>query len=416
MPRAAKWGRNGTSETPKPIDLRFGKVRLQISSGVYTKDAWTLRRNAIRESWALGGLWRDAVMALIAKRFTLAAFYEARQQGEPAVRTLMATSGSEPLKDLIRDYVKQSKSKDIRHTTQKLQRYSAALGKAPSVADVTTASVEVFLAALTDIRTHPRTRKRPYKGWVPSTPVPAKGSTINRYRAAIGGLCTWAVKKGRMTEHPIAGKKVEKYVEPHHRLPEMSADEYRDYMATARAKRPDVAVVLLLLIHTGCDIGELVADTPPVLAVRDVDFERGRIRYDRPKTIRYGSLPRYVPMPAVVVTEMKAHVAEYGVRGEQPAFGMFKRSDVEWLHRQAAQSIQRPKLTIKDLRHVAAISWVKAGTHIRLVMKWLGHRSLSQTMRYTDYEPDDAAASEMAERAASTLTKQSIPDSIPREP
>lgn len=414
MPRAAKWRRDGTSETPKAIDLRFGKLRLQVSSGVYTKAAYDLRKNAVRESWALGGIWRDAVMALIAKRFSLAAFYEARQQGEPAIKKLMATSGSEPLKDVIRDYVKQSKSKDIHHTRQKLERYAASLGKSPSIADVTTASVETFLAGLTDLRTHAKPRKKADKRWTPRTePVPAKGSTVNRYRAAISGLSTWAIKKGRMTDHPIAGRKVEKYAEPHHRLPELTADEYRTYMATANAKMADVAVVLLLLIHTGCDVGELLPDPrwekkpdeAPVLAARDVDLERKRIRYDRPKVIRYGSLPRYVPMPAVVVDAMKAHLKEYRLAGEQPVFAMFKRSDAEWLHRQAADSIHRPTLTIKDLRHVAAIAWVKAGVHIRLVMKWLGHRSLSQTMRYTDYEPDDAVATEMAERASLTLSK-----------
>jgi integrase len=54
---------------------------------------------------------------------------------------------------------------------------------------------------------------------------------------------------------------------------------------------------------------------------------------------------------------------------------------------------------------VAAIAWVKAGVHIRLVSRWLGHRSLAMTMRYTDYEPDGEAAVEMAERAAQTLNR-----------
>jgi integrase len=42
-----------------------------------------------------------------------------------------------------------------------------------------------------------------------------------------------------------------------------------------------------------------------------------------------------------------------------------------------------------------------------LVMRWLGHRSLAMTMKYTDYEPGAEMAVEMAERAARTLNETS---------
>lgn len=385
-----KWRRDGTSETPKPIDLVLDGVRLQVSSGVIHKSAYELRRNAVKEAWTLGGIWRDAILAMKAGRFGMAEFYEARSRGEAGVRDLMTRAGSEPLKDLIRDYLKQTKATDKPKMRQRLNRFHSHFGrKVPSVADVTTATVDHFLSLLTDLRTAKR-----------EEPVPAQGSTVNRYRAVIGGMCTWAVRVGRMTTHPIAGKKVEKREEPHHRLPELSANEYRDYMDCARAKRPDLAVVLLLLIHTAPDVGEVFARE-----ARDADLETGRMRYERSKTRRYGSLPRFVPMPSVVLEEIRAHVAEHGVTGEQDLFGMSKRTDVEWLHKQCCAAISRPTLTLKDLRHVAAIAWVKAGVHIRLVSRWLGHRSLSQTMKYTDYEPDAAMAVEMAERAAQTLNQ-----------
>lgn len=388
MPRRAKWRRDGTSESPKPIDLRLGDLRLQVSSGVVNREAWELRRNAIKEAWALGGIWRDAVKALQAGRFDVAAFYEARSRGEAGIRALMAAAGSEPLAGLIRDYLKQTKAGDVAKMRQRLQRFARALGKAPSVAAVTSASVETFLAGLTDERT------------TETTKTPAKGSTVNRYRAAIGGLSTWAVKVGRLQIHPIAGKRVEKRAEPHHRLPEMSADEYRDYMVAARNARPDLVIVLQLLIHTAPDVGEVFR-----LAARDVDLGARRVRYERSKTARFGPAPRFVPMPSLVVEEIRAHLAEHSLRGSQTVFAMVPRRDVEWLHDRAAAVIQRPELTMKDLRHVAAIAWVKAGVHIRLVSRWLGHRSLAMTMKYTDYEPDAAVAAEMCERAAQTLNQ-----------
>jgi integrase len=394
MPRHAKWSREGTSASPKMIDVRLpGLGRLQVTSGVVHRSAYTLRVNAIREAWALGGLWADAVRALKAGRFDVAAFYEARSRGEAGVRHLLATAGSEPLATLVKDYLKQSKATDLVKMRQRLGRFQKALGKTPSVADLTPSAVERFLEGLTDART------------AKTTKTAAKGSTVNRYRAVIGGLCTWAVKTGRMQTHPIAGKQVEKRAEPHHRLPELSADEYRDYMAAVRAARPDLAVVLLLLIHTAPDVGELLSEHGA--SARDADLETGRMRYERSKTKRFGPAPRFVPMPSIVLAEVRAHVAEHGLRGSQRLFSMVKRSDVEWLHDRAAQAIQRPELTLKDLRHVAAIAWVKAGVHIRLVMRWLGHRSLAMTMKYTDYEPGAEMAVEMAERAARTLNETS---------
>jgi integrase len=391
MPRRAVWRRDGTSESPKPIDLRLpGLGRLQLSSGVLHKTAWENRRNAIKEAWALGGIWADSVRGLAAGRFDVSAWYTAKAAGEDALRTLLNTKGAEPLVAVVRDYLRQVKAKDSAKMRQRLHRFVASLGAGAVVTDVTPAAIEAFLNGLIDHRTRKTTK------------TPAKGSTANRYRAVLSGFATWAVRNGRMTAHPIRGKQVVKREEPHHRLPELSADEYRDYMAAARAARADLAVVLLLLVHTAPDVGELFD-----AIARDVDLETGRIRYERPKTQRYGPAPRFVPMPSIVVVEVRAHVAEHGVRGSQKLFGMLRRRDVEWLHDRAARAIQRPELTMKDLRHVAAIAWVKAGVHIRLVQRWLGHRSLAMTMKYTDYEPDAAMAVEMAERAAQTLNRSS---------
>ena len=390
MPRRAKWRRDGTSASPKMIDLRLPRLgRLQAPSGVVHRAAYELRVGMIRECWALGGVWGDAVKALRARRIDVHQLYTAKQQGEPAVRALLAEAGAEPVSTLIRDYLKQTRAVDTGKMRQRLTRFAASLGKAPTSAAVTTASVEAFLSGLIDQRTT-KTGK-----------VPAKGSTINRYRAVIGGFCTWAVKVGRMPSHPIAGKRVEKRPEPHHRLPEMTAEEYRGYVACASGLRPDLVVVLLLLLHTAPDVGELLSRE-----TRDVDLTAKRITYRRTKTQRHATAnrPRVVPLPTLVVDELRLHLAEWHLDGAEPLFGMVKRSDIEWLHDRAAEAIQRPMLTLKDLRHIAAIAWVKAGLHIRLVQKYLGHASLSQTMKYCDYEPDAAAMNEMADRAAATLT------------
>ena len=59
-------------------------------------------------------------------------------------------------------------------------------------------------------------------------------------------------------------------------------------------------------------------------------------------------------MPTVVVEELRAHLAEHELRGSQPLFAMFRRTDIDTLRQRAAWAIQRPELTPEDVRHVAA--------------------------------------------------------------
>jgi integrase/recombinase XerD len=392
MPRRAQWDGNGESPSPKMIDLRLpGFGRLQIASGLTHRVPYEARVAMIKEFWALGGIWSDAVRALAALRFDVNALYAAKLEGREAIERLLATQGGEPLAELIEAYLAQTDAQDVAKMRQRLERYADSLGRRPLTTDVTTASIEVFLSKLVDGRTADT-----------DAPAPAKGSTINRYRAVIGGMCTWAVSVGRMPAHPIAGKKVKKRAEPMHQLPELSADEYRDYIGAVRRESPDLAVVLLTLVHTGADVGEVFSRV-----TRDVDLERRRIRFHRTKTQRYetANRPRFVPMPQLVVDELRAHIAAHRLRGNQSLFGMIDRHEVELAHRRAVRSIERSDLTLKSLRHIAAISWVKAGNHIRLVQRWLGHASLSQTMKYTDYEPDADEIAPLVERAAGTLTQ-----------
>lgn len=391
MARTMKWRRDGTSTAPKQIDIYLeGGPRLQISSGVTTRDGYENRRRAIKEDWGRGGVWRDAVAGLNAKRFSVGEWYDQRAQGLGALTTFLAAAGTEPLIHLVDDYIKQLTTADRARTRQKLERLVRFFGKSASAGDLTPTRIDEFLGQLIDRRTAKTTRE------------PAKGSTVNRYRAAVSGLCTWAIRRERLAVHPIAGKKVEKREEPSHRIPEMSIQEYRDYVACVRAQRPDLAVILLLLIHTAPDVGEIFN-----LLVRDVDLETRRIRYQRTKTRhhRTANMPRLVPLPSIVVEELRGHIAEHRVRGSELLFASLSRRDVETTHERAARLIARPELTLKDLRHIAAIAWVKAGVHIRVVQRYLGHASLSQTMKYTDFEPDEGVATALAERAFETLNK-----------
>lgn len=391
MPRRMKWNRDGSWPTDRLMDFHLdGLGRFQAQSGVKFRTLYDARKSAILEDWQKGGVWREAVKAIHAKHVTVAEWYPERSKGVEHLAVWLKRKDSAPLRPLIADYLHASRATDKRKMKQRLERLAVFIGKDATVADLTPGSIDHFLSSLIDQRTSKTTKKA------------AKGSTVNRYRAVIGGMCTWAVKHGRLDVHPIAGKKVEKRDEPHYRLPEMTPTEYAGYMAQVRSQRDDLSGLFLLLLHTAPDIGELF-----LLKARDVDLDAAQVIYQRTKTRHHANAakPRKVPLPALVVTELRGHFAEHQVQGSELVFGMVVRSDAESMHQRAAKAISRPELTIKDLRHIAAIAWVKAGTHIRLVQKWLGHTSLNMTMRYTDYEPDEGMAQQMAERAADTLNQ-----------
>lgn len=391
MPRRMRWLKDGTWPTPRLLDFHLaGLGRLQVQSDVKTKIAYEARKSAILEDWERGGVWRDGVKSVHAKHVPVSEWYAERAKGVESLAAFLKAKGAAPLRPLIADYLKASRAKDKRKMRQRLDRLATYLGKDATVADLTPGKVDAFLSSLIDART------------AGTTATAAKGSTVNRYRAVISGLSTWAVKHGRLDVHPIAGKKVEKRPEPHHRLPEMASVEYAGYMGAVRAQRDDLSVVFLLLLHTAPDLGELFN-----VPTRDVDLDGRTITYQRTKTERFAraAKPRKVPLPEIVLTELRGHIAEHGLKGSMPLLGMIERREIENQHQRAAKAIQRPELTIKDLRHIAAIAWVKAGVHIRLVQRWMGHTNLTQTMKYTDYEPDAGMAYEMAERAAATLNQ-----------
>lgn len=392
MPKAMKWGRGGVSAKPKPIDVYLdGGPRLQVSSGVLRKDAYDARRLAIKEDWSRGGVWREAVLALHAKRFTVAEWYAVRSAGVEALGSFLAAKGAEPLREAIRDYLRSVRAADKPKMRQRLDRLAGNLGKQATVADLVPAKIDRFLSELTDERTANR-----------KVPVPAAGSTVNRYRAVISGLCTWLVNQSRLSAHPIRGKQVAKREEPPHRIPELSPAEYQGYTELYRTQRPDLLVLALLLLHTAADVGELFR-----LMVRDVDLEAKRVRLQRSKTRRHktANKPRLVPLPSALVAELRGHIAEHGIAGSDLLFEMIPRRELENMHQRAVNAISRPELTLKDLRHIAAIAWVKAGIHIRTVSRYMGHGSLQMTMRYTEFEPDEGTAAEQAERAMETLNK-----------
>jgi integrase len=387
---------------PKMVELRMpgaGLPRdtLRVSLETRDRQLGEARKAMFRDLYAR--LQFDLLRARQEGQFTTEALHRAYREGEATLKALRHGHEGRLLAPLVqawqRGYVKVAR----RQVFNQVNRFLAQHGGAKATtACLTPANIEAFLASLPSGQGRHNKKPSPVRPRPLAGMKPTSGATRNRYRAAISGFCTWLVKHGHLDAHPIAHKRVEKFAESDPRMPApFTPDDTRRYMAVVTRERPDLRPVFQLLLHTGADLGE-------ILARQTWHAELGRavprMRYKRSKT---RTPERSVPIPADVAAELRAHVAFHHLANEDPLFGMVTRKHIESLHALAAAEIGRPSLTIKDLRHVAAIAWVEAGVRIDRVSQLLGHSTLSQTMVYITFAPDTAEEADIARLGAAQL-------------
>lgn len=391
------------------------KDRFRASSGTRTKTVLDSRLAMVRElGESTSGL--QHLRNVLDGRYTVAVLHAAYNAPDrkAALRALLTEHTGRLVEPLLRAFAREYTKTDAEKTLQRIERFLIHVGARGepipaggtrtareartkvarkylgrvTTSELTSEAVVSFLSGLMSERKN-----------VPSG-VPAAGSTKNRYRAAIGTFCTWLVKRKHLDVHPIAFKQVEKYLEPMHRLPDMTPAEYRDYFATIERARPDLVLFFKLLIHTGPDVGEVESRE-----VRDFDLSATapRVRYRRTKT---RTPERWVPMPSALVPALRGHLAAHSLAGTALVFGMFTRRDIERTHAMAAATIGRSELRLKDLRHIAAITWRRSGEDLQTIQQRLGHATINQTTIYTDFAPVAATEAASADRAAALLTAE----------
>jgi len=161
-----------------------------------------------------------------------------------------------------------------------------------------------------------------------------------------------------------------------------------------------------VLRYSGADVGEVVGyiddagTRQPGMIARDIDDERSvpTIRFKRQKVTK--SVERDVPLARRWADDLKAHIAHYRLRRSQEVFAMVDRGLFERAHERAVRSIERPDINLKDLRHFAAQSWAAAGARLEHMKVWLGHSSITQTMIYSRFLPEDSQVASIVDAGA----------------
>lgn len=123
------------------------------------------------------------------------------------------------------------------------------------------------------------------------------------------------------------------------------------------------------------------------LQVADIDGDRRRLHVRQGK----GGQDRLVPLPQLVLDQLRAYwqghrhrLWLFPSRGDRQASQPLAARGVQKAFRAAGQeSGLQKRATVHTLRHSYATHLLEAGVNIRQLQAYLGHKSLSSTMRYT---------------------------------
>lgn len=369
--------------------------RFRVSAETTDPALVSIYKAMVRElARRIGGL--DLLRACADGRFGIAELHRAYAQGPQALADLLARKRQPPLAELAAAYLQQYKRQSKARTQQRIERFLTWLGPGAALAAFTKERVAAFLDDLQTVKVNVETQRE------------ASAATKNRYFMALYGFASWLVDTDVLAKHPLKGASL--YDEGARRIRYFTPEEYRAYFRAIEADRPELVPVFKLLAHTGADIGEVVETAlangtrSHPLRVRDLHFDRDlpRVLFKRSKVD--DSPERLVPVPDDVAEALKRHVERHGLRLQDPLFGMFTDMDLRYAHARARTAIGREDMRRKDLRHVAAVLWRRAGVDLDRIREWLGHADIAQTMVYAGFGPDDAYDAPAIKRVTEFLT------------
>jgi site-specific recombinase XerD len=174
-------------------------------------------------------------------------------------------------------------------------------------------------------------------------------------------------------------------VPPEKKLPDvLTVEEVRHIVA---ATRSDQSRTCLWAIYSlGLRLSEGVS-----LAIGDIDAARSFVHVHRGK----GSVDRYVPLPASTLEALRGYWTTHrNPRLLFPALGrgrMDGRTATEPMPRATIQGALsrvvkelgiKKRVSVHTLRHSYATHLLEAGVNLRLIQKYLGHKSLQTTTIY----------------------------------
>lgn len=202
------------------------------------------------------------------------------------------------------------------------------------------------------------------------------GATVNRYKASLSAVLTWAMRKRLVPkgwQHPV--RSIGAARESDGRVRFLSPQERERLLAAAKISAwPKLYLLVLMALTTGARRGELLG-----LRYRDLDLERGVASVDRTKN----GTPRVLPLTEAVISEIKRHG-----QGQPDALlfaGKFRPHQpyaIGEAWRRCLRNARIENFRFHDLRHSCASYLAQNGAGLLEIADVLGHKSLRMTQRY----------------------------------
>ena len=241
------------------------------------------------------------------------------------------------------------------------------------------------------------------------------------------GVFAFAVKHGWCTSNPVAATDRPQMEQADPDIRFLALEEFEALLRAAAQRassaredgdEPDVRgltdyVLYLTAGMTGLREGELVA-----LRWRDVDWSASVIRVRRSYTRGRLGTPkskrssRAVPMADRLGGELDRHFKRSLYKGDDDLAFCHPQTgdpyDASQIRKRFYEAMEAAGLgercgreggiTFHSLRHTFGTRAAGAGTPMRTLQEWMGHRNIATTEIYADYAPDPAYGAEFAER------------------
>jgi len=234
-------------------------------------------------------------------------------------------------------------------------------------------------------------------------------NTVCNHMTLMYGIFRHAMRKGWASSNPVAA--VDRPSQPA-TDPDIRFFTKEELEALIRAVPDDElgrleAVLYLTAAMTGLRQGELAA-----LRWCDVDWAAGLIRVRRSYTRGELTTPksrrssRAVPMADRLARELERHFQVSRFRADDdlvfahPVAGSFY--DASKMRKRFKAALGRACLKpmrFHDLRHTFGTQMAAAGTPLKAIQEWMGHRDYKTTSIYADYAPDPSNGRRWAQAA-----------------
>jgi len=231
-----------------------------------------------------------------------------------------------------------------------------------------------------------------------------RAETIDRFFASLRkkALAEKTVKNISTTLHRVLASAVEwELLDKLPRLPKVRVTEpafdafvrAEVEVLLAAARSPEDRALLLFALHTGARAGEQLA-----IEWGDIDFTNGFVVFRRSSTrgvvgpTKSGRVRR-VPLTATLTEALKQHrhlkSALVFANADGSPMSLWQLHERLWA---TCRHAGLRKIRWHDLRHTYASMLVALGVPLRQVQEWLGHSTITMTLRHAHLAPGGNAA------------------------